>query len=308
MKALIFNGNEAEFRTDYPEPQPKEGESLIRVLQSGVCNTDKEILKGYVPGFKGVMGHEFIGVVEDSNNSGLWGRRVVGEINLNCCDCVYCRTNRPGHCENRTTLGINGKDGCFAEYLTLPDHLLHIVPDSLSTETAVLAEPLAAAVEITSKVHIDPQKNILILGDGRLSLMIARVLSLTGADLTVLGKHEEKLELFRSCAAITTKPEGSYEYVVESTGSPSGLPLALSLVRKGGTVILKSTYAGTLELNMNSVVVDEISITGSRCGDFGAALRLLDRGFIQLPPVELYPLEDYRRAFSSKAFKAVFSI
>jgi threonine dehydrogenase-like Zn-dependent dehydrogenase len=246
MKAIVYNGKEAELRTDYPMPEPKRGESLIRVLQSGVCSTDKEILRGYVPGFRGVMGHEFIGVVEDSGNGDLAGKRVAGEINLNCGDCIYCRTSRPRHCQNRTVLGIDGKDGCFAEYLTLPDHLLHPVPDILSTETAVLTEPLAAAVEITSKIHIDPEKNIAVLGDGRLSLMIAQVLSLTGADLTVIGRHEEKLELFRPYASVTMKPEGSYEYVVDSTGSPSGLPLALSLVRKGGVVILKSTYAGKI--------------------------------------------------------------
>ncbi len=308
MKALYFNGKDAELRTDYPMPEPKEGESLIRVLQSGVCNTDKEILKGYVPGFDGVMGHEFVGVVEKSVDAGLTGKRVVGEINLNCGKCMYCLTQRPRHCMNRTVLGIREKDGCFAEYLTLPDRLLHIVPDIISTETAVLTEPLAAALEITSRVHIDPEKNIAVLGDGRLGLMIAQVLSLTGAELTVIGRHEEKLELFRPYATVLSAPKGSYEYVVDATGSPSGLPLAYSLVRKGGTIIVKSTYAGNVEINMSAMVVDEITITGSRCGDFTPALNLLMRGLIKLPPVEPHPIEEYLNAFNSKAFKAVFRI
>ena len=189
--------------------------------------------------------------------------------------------------------------------MTIDTNLLHVVPSELPTEVAIFTEPLAAAFEILTQVHISPAKNAAVLGDGRLALFVAQVLAQTGIDLTVIGKHEEKLELFKSFAKVTTKGElEGYEYVAECTGSPSGLQKALELVRKKGTVILKSTYAGTTDVNMSMVVVNEISIVGSRCGPFEPALKMLKEGKITLPDIELYECKDFERAFESKAFKA----
>jgi len=306
VEAVYFDGEKAVYRKDYPKPTTQEGESLIRILVSAVCSTDREILKGYFAGFKGVMGHEFVGIVEESRQKQLLGKRVVGEINLNCGECVYCQSQRERHCENRSTLGIYEKDGCFAQYITLPNHLLHLVPHELENEVAVFTEPLAAAVEIPSKVHIDPEQNIAIIGDGRLSFLITQVLSLSGAELTVVGKHSHKLNKFKPYANISKEPRGKYEYVVEATGNREGLLIAKELVRSAGTIITKSTYNGKIELDMSRFVVDEITLVGSRCGDFSAALNLLQRKLIDLPQIKLYNLKDYKDAFETDAFKAGF--
>ena len=307
MKAVYFDGEKAVYREDMQVPIPDKEESLIRILMSAVCNTDKEILRGYKPGFTGVMGHEFVGIVEDSPNPGLIGKRVVGELNAGCQSCLYCRTGREKHCVSRRVIGMERHDGCFAEYITLATHLIHTVPDSLPTEQAIFTEPLAAALEIPSMIHIDPAKNIAVIGYGRLAFMITQVLSLTGADVTVIGKHEEKLAQFAPYAHTALKPEDTYEYVVEATGSPSGLLMAKDIVRKQGTIILKSTYAGEISIDMSYMVVNEISIRGSRCGPFEPALNLLAKGLVKMPDIELYPLSEYERAFTSKAFKAGFT-
>ena len=234
---------------------------------------------------------------------------MVGELNAACGKCVYCRTGRPTHCSQRRVLGMTDKDGCFAEYMTIDTALLHEVPETLPDEVAVFTEPLAAALEILTQVHVSPDKNAAVLGDGRLALMTAQVLALTGVDLTVIGRHEEKLEAFRPFAKVTRQGEKEgYEYVVECTGSPTGLPTALELVRKKGTVILKSTYAGNLNINMSQVAVNEITITGSRCGPFEPALKLLKEGKVKLPQIELHELCDFEAAFASKAFKAGFRL
>lgn len=306
MKALYFDGERAVYREDLPRPVPCEGESLIRILMSAVCNTDKEILKGYKPGFTGIMGHEFVGVVEESPDQELIGKRVVGELNAGCGTCLYCRTGREKHCVSRQVIGMEKHDGCFAEYMTLATHLIHEVPQALPTEQAIFTEPLAAALEIPSMIHIDPAKNIAVIGDGRLAFMITQVLSLTGADVTVIGKHEDKLQQFSPYAKTATKAEDTFEYVVEATGSPSGLLLAKDLVRKQGTIILKSTYAGEISIDMSYMVVNEITVSGSRCGPFEPALNLLNRSLVKLPPIELHELKDYENAFNSKAFKAGF--
>lgn len=305
MKGIYFDGTNAVYREDLPKPHRGEKESLVKILLSAVCNTDKEVRKGYRPDFRGVMGHEFVGEVVESSDVSLVGKRVVGELNAACGECIYCRTNRPSHCNERRVLGMKNKDGSFAEYMTIDTNLLHVVPSELPTEVAIFTEPLAAAFEILTQVHISPAKNAAVLGDGRLALFVAQVLAQTGIDLTVIGKHEEKLELFKSFAKVTTKGElEGYEYVAECTGSPSGLQKALELVRKKGTVILKSTYAGTTDVNMSMVVVNEISIVGSRCGPFEPALKMLKEGKITLPDIELYECKDFEKAFESKAFKA----
>lgn len=307
MRGIYYNGTDAVYREDIPMPIRKERESLIRIHICAVCNTDKEVRKGYRPDFRGVMGHEFVGEVVESSDASLVGKRVVGELNASCGSCIYCRTGRPTHCSRRRVLGMADKDGAFAEYMTIDTGLLHPVPDELADEIAVFTEPLAAALEILTQIQISPDKNAAVLGDGRLALLVAQVLALTGIDLTVIGKHEDKLERFRSFAKVTTcgKKEG-YEYVAECTGSENGLPTALELVRKKGTIILKSTYAGNVSLNMSMVAVNEITIVGSRCGPFEPALKLLKEGKIKLPPIELYDLKDFEKAFASGAFKAGF--
>ena len=308
MRGIYYNGKDAVYREDLPMPVRTEKESLIKIHVCAVCNTDKEVRKGYRPDFRGVMGHEFVGEVVESSDPSLIGKRVVGELNASCGKCIYCQTGRPTHCAYRRVLGMANKDGAFAEYMTIDTNLLHLVPDNLPDEIAVFTEPLAAAMEILTQIKISPDKNAAVLGDGRLALLVAQVLSLTGIDLTVIGKHEDKLKLFASFAKVTTcgEKEG-YEYVAECTGSETGLPEAFELVRKKGTVILKSTYAGNISLNMSMIAVNEITIVGSRCGPFEPALKLLSEGKIKLPPIELYDLKDFEKAFASRAFKAGFS-
>ena len=306
MKALYFNGSEAVYLTDYQKPELTPGHSVIRVLMSAICNTDREVMRGYRPDFRGVLGHEFVGVVEDSEDPSLVGKRVVGELNEGCGDCVYCNSGREKHCLTRKVIGMEGLDGTFAEYVLLANHLIHVVPDSLPTEKAIYTEPLAAALEITNQLHIRPEDNVAIIGDGRLAYMIAQVISLYGVDLTIVGKHPEKLELFKRFGKVEHQEGQTYEVVIDATGSPSGLNLAKEIVRKKGTIVLKSTYAGTLELDMSYFVVNEITIKGSRCGPFEPALNLLNRGLVNLPQIELWDLSDYDKAFASRAFKSGF--
>jgi len=196
MEGIYYDGFSVSHRDDYPLPQRKADESLVRILVAGICNTDKEILRGYRPDFKGILGHEFVGIVEESDDVSLIGKRVTADINTGCGYCVYCNTGREKHCHDRLVIGIDKKDGCFATYLTVKTRTLHLVPDNLSDEQAVYTEPLAAAVEIASQIHIKPETSIAVIGDGRLSMMITQVLALSGADVTVIGRHEDKLKQF----------------------------------------------------------------------------------------------------------------
>ena len=341
MRGIYFDGARAVYRDDLPKPQADEGHSLIRILRAGVCSTDREILKGYRPDFRGVMGHEFTGVVEESSVKELIGRTVVGELNEGCGHCVLCRTGREKHCLSRKVIGMS-KDGCFAEYMTLANHLIHVVPEGLAPERAVLTEPLAAALEIPERVHIAPGTPAAVIGDGRLAYMIAQVLHLSGTQVTVIGKHAEKLEKFRPFAELRVSgtaesanlagavesgdlsgagsknmgieplriaaAEDMFEVVVEASGSPTGMELALELVRRQGTIVLKSTYAGKHPFDLSLVAVNELKIEGSRCGPFEPALQLLKENRITLPEPEWHDLEDYEAAFASRAFKAGFRI
>ncbi|PKM74102.1 MAG: alcohol dehydrogenase [Firmicutes bacterium HGW-Firmicutes-16] len=306
MQGLYFNDGKAVLRQDLPIPEPQAHESLIRISLAAICNTDREIMKGYKPDFSGVLGHEFVGIVEKSNDPRLIGKRVVGEINEGCGECIYCKTGREKHCESRKCIGIARKDGCFAPYMAIATRSLSVVPDNVPDEHAVFAEPLAAALEIPDSVHIRPSEEICVIGDGRLSYLIAQVLALTGAEITVLGKHEEKLHRFESFAKTTTACDRRFEMVVDAAGSPTGIENAMRLVRSRGTIILKSTYAGKTETNLSAVVVNEVKIVGSRCGPFEPALRLLSRGVFELPPIELHPLRDWDKALASHAFKVGF--
>ena len=320
MKAIYFDGEKAVYREDMPMPVCEEGQSLIRILMANVCSTDREILKGYRPDFRGVMGHEFVGVVEESPDPSLVGKVVVGELNEGCGKCVYCRTGREKHCLSRKVIGMS-KDGCFAEYMTLATHLIHVVPEGLPPEQAVFTEPLAAALETVKQVHIDPALNAAVIGDGRLAFMIAQVLALTGISLTVIGKHPEKLshfEPFANTALVSDflteegyrklSGEECFEYVAEASGNSSGIHLALHIVRKMGTIILKSTYAGSENIDLSQIPVNEITVVGSRCGPFDPALKLLKEEKVSFPAVEFHDLKDFEKAFSSNAFKAGFKI
>lgn len=308
MKGIYFDGEQAVYREDLEKPVPAPGESLVRILMAAVCNTDKEILKGYRPDFHGVMGHEFVGLVEEASEASLIGKRVVGELNASCGECIYCKTGRPTHCNSRRVIGINEKDGCFAEYMTIDESLLHVVPDMLPTEKAIYTEPLAAAFEILTQISVEEDKNIAILGDGRLAYCVAQAMHAAGKKLvTVIGKHPEKLELFKPYAEVSTdwEKEG-YEIVVEATGSPTGIRQAMEMVRKKGTIVLKSTYAGEVTLPMSLIAVNEISIVGSRCGPFVPAIEALADGRAQFPEIKLFSLRDFEEAFVFKGFKAGF--
>jgi len=306
MRALLLD-QELQIIEGYPTPEPPPGEALIRVRLAGVCNTDLELVKGYMQ-FRGVPGHEFVGVVEQAPGIEEWeGRRVVGEINAACGDCPACRAGRPTHCPNRTTLGIAGRDGAFAEYLTLPVRNLHPVPDALPDEIAVFTEPLAAACEILQQVHVHPTDRVIVLGDGKLGLLCAQTLALTGCDLTVVGRHPEKLSILARrdipVALEGESIEAGADLVVEATGHPVGYAAARRLVRPRGTIVLKSTYHGAFDADMTMAVVDEITLVGSRCGPFAPALRLLEQGLVEVTPLiqARYPLSEALTAFEHAA-------
>ena len=307
MKGIYFDGKAAFYREDLKMPVPGQGESLVKIKVAAVCNTDKEILKGYRPDFQGIMGHEFVGVVEQSADESLIGKTVVGELNAACGKCIYCRTGRPTHCTYRRVLGMHRKDGCFAEYMTIDTSLLHELPEGLPIEKAIYTEPLAAAFEIMTQVSFDGDKNIAVLGDGRLAYCVVQAFSSKGQPVTVIGKHPEKLELFRTYADVTLeRKKEAYEVVVEATGSPDGIRQALDLVRKKGTIVLKSTYAGEVSLPLSLVAVNEITVVGSRCGPFVPALQALASGKAKFPHLTVFSPEAFREAFAYTGFKAGF--
>jgi threonine dehydrogenase-like Zn-dependent dehydrogenase len=298
MIALRFIDNRLQLVRNAPVPAIP-GEALVRVLAAGICNTDLEIVKGY-SAFSGTIGHEFVGVVQECPDASLKGRRVVGEINAGCGTCPLCLAGDPRHCPDRTTLGIHGRGGAFADYLSLPVRNLLTVPDTITNRQAVFAEPLAAACEILDQAPIGDRSRVAVIGDGKLGQLAARALATTGCDLTVFGKHPAKLALLKGRAQIRTvedlpiRRNDRFEFVVEASGSPSGLDLALDLVRPRGWVVAKSTFHGPAALNLSRVVVDEITIVGSRCGRFGPALRLLETAAVSVDDLisAEFPLEE----------------
>lgn len=311
MIGVWLEDRKLSLRTDIPVPVAA-GETLIRLTQAGICNTDLELVRGYYP-FRGVLGHEFVGYVE--RGPGAWlGQRVVGEISAVCNTCEACRNNRPTHCENRSTLGIVNRDGAFASYLALPAQNLHRVPDNVSDDWATFTEPLAAALEIQQQVSIRPTDRVLVIGPGKLGNLVAQTLALTGADLFVVGRSPKPLEILTRMGiaagvADDIRP-GRYDVVVDVTGSPAGFELARKAIRPRGTLVIKSTYAGDLTINMSSIVVDEITLVGSRCGPFAPALRLLaDRRVDVEPLIEArYPLSDALAAFDYAAEPGVLKV
>lgn len=316
MKAIVFDGR-LNYREDRPLPKPdKAGDALIRVRMAGICNTDLEIVKGYM-GFRGIPGHEFVGTVEKVNERkrSLAGKRVVGEINCVCGVCDYCTGGLSRHCPERTTLGISGRDGAFAEYLTLPAENLHEVPDNVTDEEAVFTEPLAAAFEIVEQVSIKPTDRIVVLGDGKLGLLCAFVLALTGAEVTLAGNNQHKLAIAReagigTCLAKDLPVDKRHDVVVEATGAPAGLQKALECVRPRGTIVLKSTVASTREVDLNKIVIDEVTLIGSRCGPFEPALRALsDRTINVMPLVSgIFPVGDALEAFKAAGQKGSLKV
>jgi len=312
MKALWLENNKIELR-DVPQPR-KSGEVLVKVRKAGICSTDLELVKGYYP-YTGVLGHEFVGEVVSLTPSPSperrgelkVGDRIVGEINAACNQCEQCLNGRPTHCENRTVLGIINRDGTFAEYTTLPLANLHHVPASVPDEMAVFTEPLAAALEIQEQINIKPNDRVLLIGAGRLGQLIAQTLALTGCDLRVVARHARQQELLkRRGIRIVSEEEVQpwrWDIVVEATGSASGFSLARQAVRPRGTLVLKSTYKGEMNVNFSSIVVDEVNIIGSRCGPFEPALRLMESK--QVDPTVLiddeFSLGDALKAFGRAA-------
>ena len=293
-------------------------EALVRVLLSGICNTDLEIARGYAA-FRGTIGHEFVGVVEEAPDRSIVGQRVVGEINAGCGKCPLCRAGDPRHCDNRTVLGIVGRDGAHAEFLRLPATNLLPVPDNVVDEHAVFAEPLAAACGIMERVVIKSSHHVAIIGDGKLGLLCAQAIALSGASTLLIGKHAEKLRIAerRGIETATTKTAAKrkreFDVVVEASGSPSGFSGALGLLRPRGTLVLKSTFQGTGkidEIDQARLVVDEISIVGSRCGRFPPALDLLKKGAIDIDSLisEEYPLARGVHAMERAGRKGILKV
>jgi threonine dehydrogenase-like Zn-dependent dehydrogenase len=297
------------------EKPDRSGEALVRVLLSGICNTDLEISRGYA-GFNGTIGHEFVGVVEDSTNRTLVGRRVVGEINAGCGKCDLCRAGDSRHCPSRTVLGIVGRDGAHAEFLQLPAENLLPVPENVPDEHAVFTEPLAAACGILERVSIGAADRVAVIGDGKLGLLCAQVLALTGAPLLLIGKHSAKLRIAErrgietATAKQAAKRQRQFDVVVEASGAAAGFGLALDLLRPRGRLVLKSTFHGKTELDAARVVVDEISVVGSRCGRFQSALDLLKKAAIDVDGLisEEYPLSNGVHAMRRAAGRGVLKV
>ncbi len=328
MRALLLGEQGLEFVRDAPAPLPQPGEALVRVRMAGICATDLEMVAGYKSGFRGVLGHEFVGeVVETGDDAAIgdrtsWiGRRVVGEINCGCGRCELCHRGLAKHCRSRRTLGIVGRDGVFADYVTIPLTNLHAVPDDMPDERAVFAEPTAAALQALVQVPITPAGRVCVIGDGRLGLLIAQAVALTGCELCVVGRHAEKLALLHGWGIGNTLMTGAtsaaeigidrYDVAVEATGSAEGFGLARELVRPGGTIILKSTYAGTPpQFDLTGLVVDEVCVVGSRCGPFAPAIRLLYEQRIHVDELihARYSLDEALQAMTHAAQRGVLKV
>ena len=300
MKATFFDGKQMIFDNNYPDP--KFNETLVQVNLAGLCGTDLEILNGYMK-YSGILGHEFVGTVVKSNNPNLIGKRVVGEINAGCTKCDFCIRGMERHCPLRTVLGILKRDGAFAEFLSLPEKNLHVIPDSISDEQAVFVEPLAAAFEINEQISLKPEWNVAVVGDGRLAQLIIQVIKLTCSNITCFGKHQNKLEgLIQSGIkikiGIESTDEQLFDLVVEATGSNSGFTDTMKLVKPRGTVVLKSTIASRENLDLTSTIINEITLIGSRCGLFKPAIDALATGVISVDSMVdcTFPLDKFQDA------------
>jgi threonine dehydrogenase-like Zn-dependent dehydrogenase len=314
MQALCFKNNQLTL-TEIAKPSYKN-EALVRVIKSGICNTDIEIVKGYA-NFEGTIGHEFVGVVEEAKDAPqLIGKRVVGEINAGCGVCDLCQSGDSRHCAARTVLGIVGRDGAHAEFLTLPAQNLLEVPAEVSDIQAVFTEPLAAAFGITEQVEIFPETKIAVIGDGKLGILCVQALALKSRNVSLIGKHKEKLKIVekRSVEGVllenAPKLNRRFDVVVEASGSESGFDLALDLLKPSGKLVLKSTFHNAVKWQMWRVVVDEITIIGSRCGRFAPALELLKSKAVDVESLisEEFALKDGVKAMKAAAQKDVVKV
>jgi threonine dehydrogenase-like Zn-dependent dehydrogenase len=294
-------------------PRRPRGFASIRLLFGGICNTDLELQRGYY-GFKGTPGHEFVGEVIDADDSKLVGKRVVGEINLACGKCSWCLRGLGRHCPTRTVLGIVKRPGAFREVLTLPEHNLHVVPDRIASEDAVFVEPIAAACEILDQVKIPKGQAVAVLGDGKLGLLIAQVLQTSGARVHQFGRHRDKLRISEAVGVtgeIARKlPVAEYDYVVDATGSAEGLTQAVNMSRPRGTVVMKSTVHGRVAVDTAPVIVNEITLVGSRCGRFEPALGMLAKGKLRVADMisETMPLTQVPKAFERASERGVLKV
>lgn len=310
MRAIVLD-DQVRLQTDRPEPSPAAGEVLVRVSRAGVCETDLQLIKGYM-GFKGVLGHEFVGVAESGPYA---GRRVVGEINCACGTCPTCLGGLPTHCPNRTVLGILNHDGAFADVIAVPQRNLHPVPDSIPDDVAVFTEPLAAAFQIPAQLTIRRADRVVVLGDGRLGNLCAQVLARLSDRVLAVGKHPGKLALLSSRGIETALLQDVHgerlaDIVVDCTGSETGLPTALTLVRPRGTIVLKTTMAGAQTLAWAPFVIDEVTLVGSRCGPFDRALAALENGEVDVRALVSgrFPLEDGLAALERAQSKGVMKV
>ncbi len=312
MQGLFFKKS-LSLKKNLPLPAAPD-EARIRVSLSGICSTDLEIVKGYM-GFHGILGHEFVGEVEAAPNPNWIGKRVVGEINAACGNCCFCVRGMRNHCTGRTVLGILGRDGSFAEQLSLPIQNLHLVPENLTDEEAVFAEPLAAAFRIVEQLAIRPEDRVTLLGDGKLGLLIAQVLK-DRCRLVVVGRHTERKDFLQqrgiqSLLIDQTAPlQRISDIVIDATGSPKGFYLAQQLVRPQGTIVLKTTCVGRPKVDLAKVVIDEVTVVGSRCGPFEPALEALAQKKIDVHPLitEVFPLKKGKEAFRRAAERGVLKV
>ncbi len=305
MQAIEFQ-QKLSFRTDYPKPKAQADEALIKIKLSGICSTDLEIVRGYA-GFKGILGHEFVGIVEDTGSAihRHWlGKRVVGSINIGCQRCPDCLNNRVEHCLQRQVLGIRNKQGAFADYITLPVRNLFQVPDSITDESAVFTEPLAAACRILQQIKLSPELQIAVLGAGKLGLLIGQTLAMNNASIIMLGRSEKSLTLAKkwqlSTGHINQFADNYFDLVVDATGNPLGFEQALRLTRPQGTLVLKSTFSESATVDLTKLVVAEINLLGSRCGPFDQAIKRLQTDTV---PVETMIDGVFRLADALPAFE-----
>ncbi len=311
MRAVELRGHELVFRTDCTDPVPPEGEVSVRVLKAGICETDLQLVKGYM-GFNGILGHEFVGVPDSGRFAGC---RVVGEINCSCRKCATCRAGRARHCPQRTVVGIHKRNGAFADRLCIPEDCLHLVPDHVPDELAVFVEPVAAACRVLEQELVRPTDSVLILGGGRLGNLCAQVLRPECHELLVVGKHAWKLSRIAECSIDTEdlnsfQPQPRWDVVIDCTGSASGMETALLCVRPCGTIVLKTTIAAEQSMHMAPVVIDETRIVGSRCGPFEPALELIAEDRLQLAPLisATYDIEAAVEAFQVSARSDVLKV
>lgn len=319
MKAITLHAGRLHYEPSHDDPTPAQGEVLVKVTQAGICETDLQLAQGYMA-FAGIPGHEFVGVALTGPHA---ERRVVGEINCNCRTCPTCRDGRPTHCPHRTVIGIDRHDGAFAEYVAIPEHNLHAVPDSVSDDQAVFVEPLAAALEILEQINVAQDDRIAVLGDGRLGYLTSQVLANVTDHITVFGKHGVKLLRFGHRGIKTVQipstdlrelPRHEFDVVVDCSGSTTGLPMALYMVRPRGTVVMKTTVAEPHQLSLAPVVIDEVRLLGSRCGPFDKALQSLASGKVDVSELitDRYHLDQGNDAFAAAAdansFKVVFDV